>query len=280
MNKKTLFAGLAAGVGILGVQQAQALTLNWASVGNAQLVFNGKTGAAAANFTFAHSTTTGAGFDFQINGSTLGANPNTTANPMSSVGDYGLFTGVFTLSNISETPTAAVPQANGIYFDTATITASVGAQVIIVDKGYNAALGLADASNLSHEFKGDVTFDTIFLAYTKSTPTGPNPTGLTLLGDGISSTIQNVTGSGVTGGSYSGTQLDLLALASTPSSLSGTWSFNQKSLVTLTKLGAGANKVSAAGNFQTLATVPDGGMTLVLLGFALSGMVLMKRQLV
>jgi hypothetical protein len=279
MNKKTLLVGMAAGVGILGIQQAQAIQLNWASVGNAELVFKSKQGVTDANFTFQHNTSIGAGqgFDFQINGGVNSTVPFSSLN--SAVGDYGLFTGTFSITALSETPVNV--NALGIHFESATITASVGAQVVIVDKGYNAALGLNAPANASHEFKGTVTFDTIFLAYNKGVPTLSNPSGLTYIGDGISSVTPNVTGPGILGGAYTGTQLDLLALASTPSNLSGGWSFNFKTLQTLTTVGNGAlNKVSANGNFQTTATVPDGGMTLVLLGFALSGMVLMKRQLV
>ena len=263
---------MAAGVGILGLQQAQAIQLNWASVGNAQLVFKGAVGGGspqAPSFSFKHDTISG--FDFSVNSTVTSAAPSTLANPDSAVGDLGLFTGVFTLSNITETPNGGNPQANGIYLDTATVTASVGAEVIIVDKGYNAALGLAHASNLAHEFKGTVSFDTIVMLYQR---TGPGSHDLNLLADGISSAANNVTG-----GTYTGTQLDLLALASAPAKLSGSWSYNFKSLPDMAKVGAGNNSVSAAGNFQSPATVPDGGMTLVLLGFALSGMVLMKRQL-
>ena len=278
MNKKTLLVGMAAGVGILGMQQAQAMQINWASVGNAQLVFKSAVGATAANFSFQHSTTTAPGFDFQVNGSSLGSAPNTQANANSSVGDYGLFTGSFALTALQETPGNV--NLLGVHTETATITASVGAQVIIADKGYNAGLGLAAPANATHLFRGFVTFDTIVLVYTKGAATPSNPSGLTFLADGISANTPNVSNGGALGGTYTGTSADLLALASTPSNLSGTWSFNFKSLQTMMTSGSGAlNKVANSGNFQSNATVPDGGMTLVLLGFALSGVVLMKRQL-
>jgi len=278
---------MAIGVGMLGIQQAQALQINWSSVGNAELVFSSaKSGANAANayFSFKHSTQNDAslGWDFQVNGSTQASTPNNLGNPDSAVGDYGLFTGKFTITSLMETPTSQ--SAPGVHFETASVTASVGAQVIIVDKGYNGALagGLNNAANLSHEFKATVTFDTIFLAYMKITPTQQNPSGLTFIGDGISSQTPNVTGAGMTGGDYTGTSLDLKALASTPSNLSGGWSFNSKTLQSMTTVHStvAVTSVSDNGNFQTQATVPDGGMTLVLLGFALSGVVLMKRQLV
>ena len=259
MNKTTLLFGVAVGVGSLGVQQAMGLELDWTKIGDAKMVFKSAVGATAANFTFQHSTTTGSGFDFSIyNSSNTGAG--------TAIGDLGLFTGTFNITGLVENPLNT--GANGLHVETATVTASVGAQVIIVDGGYNAGLGLNAPANANHEFKGTVTFDTIVLLYNKS------GSSLTYVADGISSSIPNITG-----GTYTGTQADLLALATGPSNITGGWTFNGQSLKTMTTSGSGLlNPVNSSGGIIT--TVPDGGMTLVMLGLGLSGLMLVKRELV
>jgi len=272
MKKNKILAGLAVGMGALAVQQAHAFELDFAAVGNSQMVFSAAVGGAhpvAASFTYAPSTVVGAGkgFDFQINNTIGGILP--TTSPNSAVGDYGLMTGTFSITTITENPVSQ--SANGTHVETGTVTTSVGAKVILVDKGYNPALpgGLAAAGNLSHELKANLTFDTITLVYSKS------GSHLTYLADGVSDNAAL----NMTGASYTGTQIDLIALATQSASITAGWSWNSKTLKQMTAIGAGNTKVSFDGNIQSNANVPDGGMTLVLLGFALSGVMLVKRQM-
>lgn len=261
-------AGLAA-VGLVAAPCAHAFELDFAAVGNAQAVFTGATVVShhtnAATMTFQASTLAGAskGFAFQVN-NTIGGEAKGSVG--SSIGDYALITGVYSFSHVVDS-TGNI-NANGVHVQLGTVTTSMGAQLVIVDKGYNAALGLNAVANKKHEFKADISFDTFTLVYKK---TGSN---LSFLGDGVTS-MQNFN---ITGATYTGRQSDLVALATTGASALFGWNWNTKTLLQMTALNAGINKVRFKGNINSPANVPDGGVTLVLLGFALSGMVLIKRQ--
>lgn len=271
MNKNLIMAGLAA-VGLVAAPRAHAFELDFAAVGNAQAVFTGATVVShhtnAATMTFQASTLGGAqlaskGFDFQINNTIGGEAKN---SPGSAIGDYALITGVYSISHVFDS-TGNV-NANGVHVQSGTVTTSMGAQIVVVDHGYNAALGLNAVANRAHEFKANISFDTITLVYKKA------GSKITYLADGVSS-MQNFN---ITGATYTGREEDLVALATTGASATLGWSWNTKTLLQMTALNAGINKVSFSGNIDSPANVPDGGVTLVLLGFALSGMVLIKRQ--
>jgi len=297
MNKKTLIAGLAIGLGAMGIQHAQAnpLTqLNFGGIGNSQMyTTTTATLAGDANakgtLTYSANTAVGAPFNIQIQGTVGGVQSPmpTTTNPQSANQDFGqlkITSGTLAVSGLVLSPYVVpgiVPhtQFNDVA-ESANLTGT--ASILLVDKGYTFShVGYTPTTlltapfNLSHEFKATVVFDNITLTTSQevNTITHHNIGTLDYTSEGVSSATVTYN---LLGATYGGTQADLLALLALPSTISTSWAAN-RDLTQLFDKGNVTHQYSYTGVISP-QQVPDGGMTLVLLGVALSGVVLMKRQ--
>ena len=96
---------------------------------------------------------------------------------------------------------------------------------------------------------------------------------------GTGSTLNDTGVLNLTGISYSGSNADLLALASAGSAVN-VLTFQFAPAVSLTELANSSHSTSFSGSILTEPqVVPDGGMTVTLLGLALSGLALIRRSL-
>ena len=156
------------------------------------------------------------------------------------IGDYG------SLASSGFTVTSLMHQSLGgnNYFDSGTVAGS-GVVTIVDHAGVT--------------FTANVSFNSISETY------GPQikNTGI----DGVTANLTSIT--------YTGTEADLKTLAKEGvGSLTIDWTYNGKGLAGLFAFDSNVNYKGIITN-----AVPDGGMTLVMLGAALSGVVLMKRKI-
>jgi len=311
-----MIAGLVIGLGALGIQQAAAFEMDFGVVGNSQLQFNAMNNPVTGPATFKLLPSTknqpGKGFDFEIN------NVDGGSNNGSAVGDFGLLTGTFSIAPVTTTapgnthwyitttggtgpgnitdgsgsPGNPVIHSTRIAYQDFTETGAVsGVGTVQIWDGTGSSSHLTSANTLT----GTATLSNITDEYrvTHANTAANTITSTTFLSDGITGTGPATTSGytlNVTGISYGGSQLDLQELAA--GNVTGgpgtgraqfdlAWSFDNKKLVTLTQVGGGVNKVSYAGHIRSDAhPLPDGGMTLVLLGVALSGAALFRQRLV
>jgi len=262
-------AGLAVGLGLLGTEGAGAnqLLLNFGVVGNSQLRFTGDT------FHLKPSTRAGnAGEDFQINQSTGHGD---------SVLDLGKLVGTFTIAPFTSAGGYGTGN-NKTFYGSGRIETEDFVETATVS-GTGALTVLGTGGSLT----GVASFDTITLAFrrTYADTSAHAVTTLAGLSNGITSPGAPTSGSGIqlnlTGLSNTSSQQDLIDFAAGNGGKGGitiTWSFNNK---TLTQLTAGGNQnVSFSGALlnDLPAGVPDGGMTLALLGAALSGVALFRQR--
>lgn len=277
------------------VQSASAFQINFASIAAAtganksggQLQFCGATASTAATVSFLNAGSanpTAPGYQFLIS-SVDGGN-----GVGSAAGDVGKVSGSFAVTQYSATTNAAAN--NTAWWDTAhtkpkkvvvteSITVSGAGTLTIKDHNGNLLSGTATLNNLTDTFTANASSAGVLssIAYTSTGVTGsgaPTTSGYQL---------------NITGITYSGTEQDLISLASgdRPGPLGNgraqliyTWQTPPVggSLLALTKLGAGIHKENFTGNISSDAhKIPDGGMTLVILGMSISGVALLRRSI-
>jgi len=294
MNKNLITAGLMLGAGLFAAQQVSAFELDFGVVGNSQMQFNAKDNPTAgpATLKFNPSTQNNATktFDFQVNATVGGAG--------NAVGDYGTLGGTYAIAPIITTV------GNIHYYvattGTATTTVLAGSSGRIAfqdftETGVVTGMGtftLHDGTG--HNLTGTATLSKITDTYevTYNNNSGNTVHSTSFISNGLTGTGAT-TGTGVTlnltGITYGGTQSDLVSLATGDLGPDGkgraeldlTWSFNGRTLTSQTQSGGGVHRVSYSGHVVSDAhTLPDGGMTLALLGAALSGAAVFKRRLV
>jgi len=221
-------------------------------------------GVGTATVGFANSTSgAGTGYQFSINASSsLGAD---------SVGDLGKLAGTFTVASFGATTNITSP---GHVSVTETIGLTGSGTLTIKDHNGVNLTGTVTLDNLTDTYNGT------------GVPGGPV--------SGIHFTSNGFTGSGATGNggvilnitgiSYAGTEADLLEFVNDDTNrgqLAYAWQIPPVSsldLKDLTKVGAGTHSQTFSGSLQVQAAAPDGGLTVALLGAALSGVALLKRK--
>jgi len=286
---------MAVGLGLAAVQSASAFQMDFSSIpsttgANKQggfLQFTGATSSSAASVTFLNAgnlNTTAPGYQFKIS-AVNGGNLNGSA-----VGDVGKLGGTFTVTHYSATTNAAPNTAfwdpvtklkpkNVVVTETVTVTGT--GSLTIKDHAGLFLTGSATLDNLTDTFTAKASNSSTptlsALTYTSTGFTGNGPVS------------QGGYQLNVTGMTYSGTEADLISLAAGDrpgplghgrAQLGYTWQIPPVggSLLALTKLNAGIHKETFSGSIQSDAhPIPDGGVTLALLGAALSGVALVRR---